>query len=289
MRRPDAWHTGLRLGYTRPTTSRDKACRQSTHPPVEWIVSPGLVPYEAACAFMDAARQRHRRGHGARARLAARAPAALHRRHQRQRRRPARRPTAFPCTAPAAAASTPITGPASASAMSCSTSARRFGDVRAYVAALEALIIDALAHARRRRRDARRPRRRLGARGRSGRRRPRQDRRHRRAPAPLGELARLQRQRGAGPRALLRHRAVRHRATPGSPASPGSALDAGARPRWTAALRAAFERNFGPTCEADMRAALAAAAGALVAGLKTKTHRPPGWPGGRRAGTERPL
>ena len=45
--------------------------------------------------------------------------------------------------------------------------------------------------------------------------RPRQDRRHRRAAAPLGELARLQRQRRARPRALLRHRALRHRATPG--------------------------------------------------------------------------
>ncbi len=87
---------------------------------------------------------------------------------------------------------------------------RRWGDVRAYVTALETLIIDALAalgveaHARSglvgvwvRRQEG-------------GTRAAREDRGDRGAAAPLGELARLQHQRGAGAGAFLRHRAVRH-------------------------------------------------------------------------------
>ena len=119
-------------------------------------------------------------------------------------------PGASRCTAPGAAASSPITGPASAWSTSCSTCTRRFGDVRAYVGALEALIIEALAmlgveaHTRSGLVGVwvRRPE--------GGREREAQDRRHRRAAAALGEFARLQHQRGARPRALRRHRALRH-------------------------------------------------------------------------------
>ncbi len=88
----------------------------------------------------------------------------------------------------------------------------RFGDVRAYVAALEGLVIDALARLGVAVANDRGPRRRVGARGSRGERGGlREGRGHRRAPATLGELARVLHQRRARPRALLRHRAVRHR------------------------------------------------------------------------------
>ena len=76
---------------------------------------------------------------------------------------------------------------------------RRWGDVRAYVAALEGLVIDALAAWASRRETVERPGRCVGAPAAGERWRLRQDRGHWRAPAPLGEFARLQRQRGAGP------------------------------------------------------------------------------------------
>ena len=71
---------------------------------------------EARVAAIRAARS-------ARAGVAARAPAALHRRHQRRRTPTCSRPAASRCSAPAAAASSPITAPASGWPMSCSTSA----------------------------------------------------------------------------------------------------------------------------------------------------------------------
>ena len=58
--------------------------------PVEWLRSPGLVDYEAACAFMAERVDAIAAGSGARAGVAARASAALHGRHQRQGRRPDR-------------------------------------------------------------------------------------------------------------------------------------------------------------------------------------------------------
>ena len=67
------------------------------------------------------ARRCHRCRQGAGARLAARAPAALHGRHQRQAGRPARAGALSCAPHPVAAASSPTTGRASASAMSCST------------------------------------------------------------------------------------------------------------------------------------------------------------------------
>ena len=51
---------------------------------VEWRVSEGLVPYADALAFMERARRGDSRRHRARMRLAARASALVHRRHQRR-------------------------------------------------------------------------------------------------------------------------------------------------------------------------------------------------------------
>ena len=70
---------------------------------------------------------------------------------------------------------------------------RRFGDVRAYVAALEDWMIDDAGDLRRAGRALAGPRRRMGAPGRTATAagaEPRQDRRHRRAAVALGELAR---------------------------------------------------------------------------------------------------
>ena len=220
--------------------------------PVEWLVTRELVPYEAACALMAQRVDAIAAGKAAGARLAARASAALHGRHQRQGRRPDR----------ARALSGASHRPRRPVHLSRARPARRLrharrasaagGDVRAFVAALETLVIDTLAalgveaNARSGRVGVwvRRPRRATERRG--------QDRGHRRAAAPLGQLARLQPQRGARPRALLRHRAVRH---------PRRRGDEPRRARvWPrvdgsvdGALRAAFERRFGPTCDAAAR------------------------------------
>ena len=84
---------------------------------IEWRVSEGLVPYAEALADMEDARRGDSRRHGARMRLAARAPAACS--------PPAPAPIRpncsirwiSRCSRPAAAGAIPITAPASASAI----------------------------------------------------------------------------------------------------------------------------------------------------------------------------
>ncbi len=111
---------------------------------------------------------------------------------------------------------------------------RRRPDVRAYVCALERWLIEALEGLRRRRRDARRPGRRLGrptrqaarARRRAGR---GQDRRDRRPGQALGDVSWRCAQCRAGPRPFLRHRPLRDRRAalrgdqPRRPRPPGNA------------------------------------------------------------------
>ena len=214
-RRP-GWPSGGRIAIAGAATAQPSADPDASPmasapiPPVEWLVSRRARPLRGGVRVHGAARRCHRRRHRRRARLAARASAALHRRHQRQGRRPASSRGAFPSTASGRGGQFTYHGPGQRVGYVMLDVGRRFGDVRAYVAALEALIIEALAalgveaHAR------------SGLVGvwvrrqRGGPRAARQDRGHRRAAAPLGELARLQHQRGAGPGALLRHRAVRH-------------------------------------------------------------------------------
>ena len=91
--------------------TRDRVCRTSDRRPASNGRSPTAVPYPRGARGHGGARRGHPRGPGARARLAAGAPAALHRRHLRASRRTCSRPTASRCSRRAAAASTPITGP----------------------------------------------------------------------------------------------------------------------------------------------------------------------------------
>ena len=88
----------------------------------EWRISDGLVPYHEALADDGGAGRRHPRRPGRRARLAARASAALHRRDQRQAGTTCCARCAFPSMPRGAAGSTPITGRASAWSTRCSTS-----------------------------------------------------------------------------------------------------------------------------------------------------------------------
>ena len=167
---------------------------------------------------------------------------------------------------------------------------RRFGDVRAYVAALEDWVIDALAALGVQRRTAAGPRRRLGApRG------PAADAAGPTTRSPpsacgcaLGELARLQPQRRAGPRALRRHRAVRHprrrRHQPRRSWAGSLSLT-----EVDGALRAAFEQRFGATVDV----ARARRGGRRCRSLRSQVPQNesaplPGGPGSWRASPERP-
>ena len=94
---------------------------------------------------------------------------------------------------------------------------RRGPDLRRYVHDLEEWLIRTLAQLQRHRRTPRRPRRHLDRPG-PPRRPPRpgrQDRRPRRPRPPLGQLPRRVAERGAGPGAFRRDRAVRHRGARG--------------------------------------------------------------------------
>jgi lipoyl(octanoyl) transferase len=118
--------------------------QDSAHPPVEWIVSPGLVPYEAACAFMDARVDAIKAGtarelvwlieHPPLYTAGTSAVAAelidAHR---------------FPVHRTGRGGRYTYHGPGQRVGYVMLDVGARFGDVRAYVAALEALVIDALA------------------------------------------------------------------------------------------------------------------------------------------------
>ena len=143
-------------------TTQSATRRDIGRPPVEWLVSREPVPYAAACAFMEQRADAIAAGSGGRARLAARASRHLHRRYQRQAQRPAE-PDRLPVHRTGRGGQYTYHGPGQRVVYVMLDVERRFGDVRAYVAALEAWIIDALAEfgVAAQRRD--RARRRLGA------------------------------------------------------------------------------------------------------------------------------
>ncbi len=118
-------------------------------------------------------------------------------------------PAAFPGVhAPAAAVSTPITGRASGSPTSCSTCSGVGLTFAPTSGRLEEWVIRTLASVQRPRRAARGPGRHLGSQ--TGRSRGGQDRGDRRPYAPLGDLPWGRGQPRPRPRALCRHRALRH-------------------------------------------------------------------------------
>jgi lipoyl(octanoyl) transferase len=118
--------------------------QDSPHPPVEWIVSPGFVPYEAACAFMDARVDAIKAGTARELVWLIEHPplytagtsaiaAELIDAHR------------FPVHRSGRGGRYTYHGPGQRVGYVMLDVGARFGDVRAYVAALEALVIDALA------------------------------------------------------------------------------------------------------------------------------------------------
>jgi len=113
-------------------------------PPVEWIAASALVDYAQAGAEMEARVAAIAEGSAPRTGLARRASRALYGRNERQGRRSSRRALSR-APAPGAADNSPITGRASGSLMSCSISSGGGRTWRAFVAALEAWLIETLA------------------------------------------------------------------------------------------------------------------------------------------------
>ena len=151
MAAPDRWRGGYQIDS--PVARRaDHALAHeaintdfATMTRPEWRISDGLVPYDEALETMEARVADIRAGRARRARLAAGASAALHRRDQRQGRRPAAADALSRSMPRGAAGNTPITGPASAWSTRCSTCAARRQDVRRFVSDLEEWTIRALA------------------------------------------------------------------------------------------------------------------------------------------------
>jgi lipoyl(octanoyl) transferase len=237
--------------------------QRSAHPPVEWFVSRGLVPYEMACAVMDARVNAIAAGAARElvwllehpplytAGTSAKAADLLD----------ARR---FPVYRSGRGGQYTYHGPGQRVGYVMLDVGRRFGDVRAYVAALEALIIDALAQ--------------VGVRGET-------------LGGRVGVWVRRQEpnQIGHDKIAAIGVRLRRWVSSHGfsvnvapdlehfSGIVPCGIADAGATSlarlgvdagldQLDRALKAVFERNFGPTCEAEMSA--------MAAVAENKMHRP---------------
>ena len=185
-----------RYGYEVVNARNELDCRASRaagSAPAEWRVSDSPCSYEEAVAAMEARAAAIAAGTRAGAGLAARAPAALHRRHQRQAGRPARRALPGPRHRARRAVH-----------LSRARPARRLRDARPQAPrpGRAPLRRDAGGmdhpHARRlrrARRAARGPHRRLGAPARQGRTARGQDRRHRHPREALGDAARHRAQR----------------------------------------------------------------------------------------------
>ena len=175
---------------------------------IEWRISDAPVPYDEAVAAMEARVAAIRAGTRAGAGLAARASAALHRRHQRQASATWSIPSSSRSIAPAAAGNTPITARASASAMSCSTCSGAAPTCAPMSRDLEEWLIRTLARFNVKGERATGPRRHLG--------RPRAAARESKIAA-IGvrvrhwvTLPRRRAQRRSRPGALPRHRPLRH-------------------------------------------------------------------------------
>ena len=116
----------------------------SAHPPVEWFVSRGLVPYEAACAVM-AARVDAIAAGTARELVWLLEHPPLYTAGTSARDGDLLDGRRFPVHRSGRGGQYTYHGPGQRVGYVMLDVARRFGDVRAYVAALEGLIVDALA------------------------------------------------------------------------------------------------------------------------------------------------
>ena len=118
--------------------------RTSAHPPVEWIVSPGLVPYTTACAVM-AARVEAIAAGAERELVWLLEHPPLYTAGTSARDSDLLDARRFPVHRSGRGGQYTYHGPGQRVGYVMLDVGRRFGDVRAYVAALEALIVDALA------------------------------------------------------------------------------------------------------------------------------------------------
>ena len=116
----------------------------SAHPPVEWLVSPGLVPYETACAVM-AARVEAIAAGAERELVWLLEHPSLYTAGTSARESDLLDARRFPVHRSGRGGQYTYHGPGQRVGYVMLDVGRRFGDVRAYVAALEALIVDALA------------------------------------------------------------------------------------------------------------------------------------------------
>jgi lipoyl(octanoyl) transferase len=115
------------------------------HPPVEWLATRGLVPYEAACAFMDARVNAIAAG-AARELVWLLEHPPLYTAGTSAKAGDLLDAGRFPVYRSGRGGQFTYHGPGQRVGYVMLDVGRRFGDVRAYVAALEALIIDALAY-----------------------------------------------------------------------------------------------------------------------------------------------
>jgi len=116
----------------------------SAHPPVEWLVSPGLVPYATACTVM-AARVEAIAAGAARELVWLLEHPSLYTAGTSARDSDLLDARRFPVHRSGRGGQYTYHGPGQRVGYVMLDVGRRFGDVRAYVAALEALIVDALA------------------------------------------------------------------------------------------------------------------------------------------------
>ena len=116
----------------------------SAHPPVEWLVSPGLVPYATACAVM-AARVEAIAAGAERELVWLLEHPSLYTAGTSARECDLLDARRFPVHRSGRGGQYTYHGPGQRVGYVMLDVGRRFGDVRAYVAALEALIVDALA------------------------------------------------------------------------------------------------------------------------------------------------
>ena len=116
----------------------------SAHPPVEWLVSPGLVPYATACTVM-AARVEAIAAGAERELVWLLEHPSLYTAGTSARDSDLLDARRFPVHRSGRGGQYTYHGPGQRVGYVMLDVGRRFGDVRAYVAALEALIVDALA------------------------------------------------------------------------------------------------------------------------------------------------
>jgi lipoyl(octanoyl) transferase len=137
MGRPKA--TDTRMAPAGPPFPNDTSPR-----PVEWVVAPGIVPYEAACAFMVERSDAIAAGRAAEmVWLVEHAP--LYTAGTSARSEDLLQPSRFPVHQTGRGGQFTYHGPGQRVVYAMLDVKRRYGDVRAYVHALETWVIEALA------------------------------------------------------------------------------------------------------------------------------------------------